>query len=221
VGALPIISASLLSADLLHLETDLRKTEASGADWHHVDVMDGHFVPTLSFGLPIIRQLKSISKLPLDVHLMVSNPDAVIEGYLDAGADILTFHLEATAHPHRLIQQIHARGAKAGISLNPGTDVRALIPLLGELDLVLLMTVNPGFGGQSFLPFCLSKIRDLSALLHQQGHANSYLSVDGGINDATAPLVRQAGATVLVAGSFLYGAADRSAAVSMLQSERV
>ena len=148
-----IVSASLLSADWLHLETDLQKMEASGADWHHVDVMDGHFVPNLSFGLPLIRQIKKISQLPLDVHLMVSNPDAVIESYLDAGADFLTFHLEATAHPHRLIQQIRSRGVKAGISLNPGTDVRLLTPLLGEVDLILLMTVHSGFGGPSFLPF--------------------------------------------------------------------
>lgn len=215
----PILSASLLSADWLHLKSDVQKMEASGIDWHHIDVMDGHFVPNLSFGLPLIQQIKKISTLPLDVHLMVSNPDAVFSAYLDAGADLLTFHLEAAVHPHRLIQQIRARGAKAGIALNPGTDVRLLTPLLGELDLVLLMTVNPGFGGQSFLPFCLSKIRELVSLQAQYGHRIPYVSVDGGIDAATAPEVRSAGANVLVAGSYLYGAADRPAAVSVLRNK--
>lgn len=219
MGTSPLsLSASLLSADWLHLESDLRKMEASGVDWHHIDVMDGHFVPNLSFGLPLIQQIKKISTLPLDVHLMVSNPDAVFSAYLDAGADLLTFHLEAAVHPHRLIQQIRARGAKAGIALNPGTDVRLLSPLLGELDLVLLMTVNPGFGGQSFLPFCLSKLRDLVSLQTQYGHRIPYVSVDGGIDAITAPKVRNVGANVVVAGSYLYGAADRAAAVSLLRN---
>lgn len=220
MGALPIVSASLLSADWLHLEADLQKIHTSGADWHHVDVMDGHFVPNLSFGPPLIRQIKSISKLPLDVHLMVSNPDAVIDSYLDAGADLLTFHLEATSNPLGLIQRIHARGAKAGISIKPDTDVHALLPVLGEVDLVLVMTVQPGFGGQAFLPECLSKIRDLSALVVQHGHVLPYLSVDGGIDATTAPLVRQAGANVLVAGSFIYKATDRSTAVATLRAEK-
>ena len=214
-----IISPSILASDFANLGCNCKKVVDTGdVDWLHLDVMDGHFVPNLSFGLPLIRQIKSISQLPLDVHLMINNPDTFIEAYLDAGADLLTFHLEATAHPHRLIQQIHARGAKAGISINPGTDIGLLTPLLKEVDLILLMTVNPGFGGQSFLPFCLTKIRDLSNLVAQQKNKLPHISVDGGIDAKTAPLVRQAGANVLVAGSFIYGASDRHAAIFSLRS---
>ena len=213
-----IIAPSLLSADPLNFERDLKDVEAAGADWHHVDVMDGHFVPNLTYGLPFIKALKAKSKIPLDVHIMVSNPDAVAEQYLDAGADLLVFHQEAAVHPHRIIQQIKARGRLAGMALNPGTPIEHVYPLIGELDLVLIMSVNPGFGGQSFIQETTARVTQLHQLLVKKGLQDKVkIEVDGGINATTAKLVVAAGASALVAGTAVYGEKDRKSAIAALR----
>lgn len=213
-----IISPSLLSADPLNFERDLKDVEAAGADWHHVDVMDGHFVPNLTYGIPFIKALKAKAKIPLDVHIMVSNPDAVADQYLDAGADLLVFHQEAAIHPHRIVQQIKARGRMAGMALNPGTPVEHVYPLIGELDLVLIMSVNPGFGGQSFIPETVARVTQLHQLLLQKGLQHKVtIEVDGGINSKTAKMVVAAGASALVAGTAVYGEKDRKAAINALK----
>jgi len=192
--------------------------ERLGADWHHVDVMDGHFVPNLTFGLPLIRELKKVSKIPLDVHIMVSNPDETATEYVAAGADLLTFHLEAARHPHRLAQIIRAGGARAGISINPGTPVESVFPLLGTIDLVLIMSVNPGFGGQSFIRESVERVRKLRREIDSSGSGkNIVINVDGGINAETGALIAGAGANAVVAGNYLYGAVDRKKAMASLR----
>lgn len=214
-----IISPSLLAADPMRFGEELASVEAAGADWHHVDVMDGHFVPNLSYGIPLVEAMKKHVKIPLDVHIMVSNPDQVAADYVKAGADILVFHMEATIHPHRTIQVIKSLGAKAGISLNPGTPTSTISSLIDELDLVLVMTVNPGFGGQKFIHSGVKKVAELKSMIENAGRAGSvHIEVDGGINQQTGKAVRDAGATALVAGTYIYGAADRKAAVASLRN---
>lgn len=213
-----LVAPSLLSADPLHFGRDIQEVELAGADWHHVDVMDGHFVPNLTFGIPFIKALKSKAKIPLDVHIMVSNPDAVAEQYLAAGADILVFHQEAAVHPHRIVQQIKAHGRKAGIAINPGTPVEHVYPLLGDLDVVMLMSVNPGFGGQSFIKETVDRVAQLHKFLMTKGLQDKVLiEVDGGINPQTAKLVVAAGASVLVAGTAVFGEFDRKSAIAALK----
>jgi ribulose-phosphate 3-epimerase len=209
------IAPSILSADFAALGDAIARVEAAGADQLHVDVMDGHFVPNLTLGPPVIESIRKRTRLPLDVHLMIEEPDRWVEIYVKAGADYLTVHAEATPHLERILAQIREAGAKAGVALNPSTPPEVLEYVLEDLDLVLVMSVNPGFGGQSFIPTAYEKIRRLRTLL---GGRDVLVSVDGGVKaDNAGPLAR-AGATVLVAGSSIFGAPDPGAAVGALRS---
>ena len=206
-----LVAPSVLSADFTRLADELG--DVSSADLVHFDVMDGHFVPNLTFGLDVLRAVKSATDLPVDVHLMISNPDEMVEKYLDAGADVVSFHYEATAHAHRLVSLIRDRGARASVAINPATPVCLLEPILEDLDMVLVMTVNPGFGGQSFIEGSPRKVRRLRRMCDEHG-VNPLIEVDGGISSATAAAVTSAGARVLVAGSAVFGTADRAAAIA-------
>ena len=179
--------------------------------------MDGHFVPNLTFGVPVIKALRPVTKLPFDAHLMVTNPEAYVDGLADAGVQYMTVHQEACVHLDRVLQQIHEAGMKAGVALNPATPVSTLSCVAGQLDLILIMSVNPGFGGQKFIPYSLEKIRQAKELLQNAGNTEAVIEVDGGINDKTAQTVKDAGATFLVAGSAVFGAADRKAAIASLR----
>lgn len=202
-GAGPVVLPSLLSADFARLAEQVRAAEAAGAAGLHLDVMDGHFVPNLTFGPPIIAAVRRLTSLPLDVHLMVERPEALLPAVAEAGADVVTVHVEATPHVHRALQMIRALGCRAGVALNPGTPATAIEPLLAEVDLVLVMSVNPGFAGQAFLPLALDKLRALRAMLPAAG-PRPWLEVDGGIDPKTAPLAVAAGADLLVAGSAVF-----------------
>jgi len=193
--------------------------EEAGADWLHLDVMDGHFVPNLTFGPPVIAGLRPHTNLPFDVHLMIAPPEPHLAAYREAGADWLTVHAEACPHLHRTLQAIRALGARPGVSLNPSTPEEALRYVLDEVDQVLVMSVNPGFGGQSFIPAVLPKIRAIRAMIDRSGR-DVRLAVDGGINARTAPLVLEAGADVLIAGSFVFGASDAAQAIRSLRPVR-
>ena len=210
------LAPSILSADLLKLEEQIRIVEQNGADFIHVDIMDGHFVPNITFGPVIVKTLKRITRLPLDVHLMIENADRYIEDFAAAGASYITVHQEALRHLHRALQLIRNAGAKPGISINPATDLAGIMPVLGEVDMILIMTVNPGFGGQSFLDFVVDKIRAL-AEIKQEMEYGFMIEVDGGITPATAKLVLEAGAEVLVAGNAVFGQPDVAAACRNLK----
>ncbi|MCD7785591.1 MAG: ribulose-phosphate 3-epimerase [Oscillospiraceae bacterium] len=197
------ISASILSADFGNLSDELTRAEKSGCDMIHFDVMDGHFVPNISYGVPVLKSIRRYSRLPFDVHLMISDPGAYLEPFAKAGADGITFHLEATANPVVIIEKIHALGLRAGVSIKPKTDVSLLYPLVGLMDMALIMTVEPGFGGQGFIPETLDKIKAL-----REYSSDIDIEVDGGISDKTAHLVREAGANILVSGSYLFRADD-------------
>ena len=197
------IAPSILSADFARLGEQVAEAEAAGADYIHVDVMDGHFVPSITIGPLIVRALRPRTKLPLDVHLMIEEPDRYIAEFADAGADILTVHVETTPHLHRTVQSIKERGVKAGVSLNPSTPVSSVEEIAPFLDLLLVMSVNPGFGGQRFIPEVLPKIARLRRMLDERG-SPAELEVDGGVNESTAALVVEAGARVLVAGSAVF-----------------
>ncbi|HJF44491.1 ribulose-phosphate 3-epimerase [Olsenella uli] len=209
------VAPSVLSADFRRLADEL--ADVSTADLLHYDVMDGHFVPNLSFGIDLLRTVKSATELPVDVHLMITNPDEMVERYLDAGADVVSFHYEATSHAHRLVSLIKDRGAKASVAINPATPVCMLEPILCDLDMVLVMTVNPGFGGQRFIESSLRKLRRLRRMCDEQG-VNPAIEVDGGITARNAAEVVAAGANVLVAGSSVFGAADRAAAIAAIRT---
>ncbi len=197
------IAPSILAADFARLGEEIAAITQAGADWIHLDVMDGHFVPNLTFGPPVVKALKGHATLPLDVHLMIAPVDPMVAAFAEAGADVLSFHPEAGPHPHRTIQAIRAHGMRPGLALNPGTPVAAVEPLLDDVDLVLVMTVNPGFGGQTFIDGQLDKIARLRGMIDATGRAID-LQVDGGINRATAARVVEAGADVLVAGTAVF-----------------
>ena len=204
-----LLAPSLLSADFSNLEASIRTIELKGGDFIHIDVMDGHFVPNLTIGPPVVKALRAKTTLPFDVHLMVTNPEALIDAFIDAGADWITFHAEAAVHAHRLVSVIHDAGKKAGISIVPSTPVSSILELLPFVDLVLIMTVNPGFGGQEKILSCLEKVRELKKIKHERDF--SYIvSVDGGVNAKTLPLVIDAGTDLVVSGSaFFMGELDR------------
>ena len=201
------IAPSILSADFSRLGDEIRALEAAGADYIHVDVMDGHFVPNITIGPLVVEAARRVTALPLDVHLMIENPDLYIPGFVTAGADIIVVHAEAVNHLHRTVQLIKSLGIKAGVSLNPATSLNVLEYVLDDLDLVLLMTVNPGFGGQSFIDACLPKIHSLRALLDRRG-SEAELEVDGGVKVSNIARISHAGADVFVAGSAVFGSSD-------------
>lgn len=212
------IAPSILAADMARLGDEIRAVEAAGADWIHVDVMDGHFVPNLTLGPPVVAALREVTDLPLDVHLMIEKPERSIPAYAEAGADWITVHAEATVHLDRTLHQIREAGAKPGVALNPSTPGSAVANVLHAVDLVLVMTVNPGFGGQTFIPEMLPKIRALRALFAQR-EIGPRLEVDGGIAAETAPLVTAAGADTLVAGSAIFHADDYAAAIGAIANQ--
>ena len=214
-----LLAPSLLSADFVRLAEDIARVEAAGADWLHLDIMDGHFVPNLTFGPPVVAAIRKVSKLPLDVHLMVTNPAAQIEAFAGAGADYLTVHVETEPHLHRLVNRIRELGVKPAVTLNPATPVAQLDEILSEVDMVLVMSVNPGFGGQKFIPASLAKISRLKEKLSQIGRP-VLIEVDGGVNETTAPQLVQAGVDVLVAGSAVFGSRDLKATISTLKQAR-
>ena len=210
------ICPSVLSADLGRLREQVAQIEEGGADWLHVDVMDGHFVPNLTSGAPLIRALKKISKLPLDVHLMVTEPEKYITDFADAGAAVFTFHPEATIHVQRQLAQVRSRGMVAGLALNPATPLSLIEEVVPDLDLVLIMSVNPGFGGQDYLPGSTDKIRRLRALLDAH-RSTATIEVDGGITKDTIASAYQAGCEAFVAGTAVFGQPDPAAAVRVLR----
>lgn len=212
-----IISPSLLSADFLNLGQEVGMVNQSEADWFHLDVMDGVFVPNISYGMPIISQIKKAARKPLDVHLMIVQPERYIQAFCQAGADILTVHLEASIHLHRTLQEIKSMGMKAGVALNPHTAVNQLEDIIQDIDVVLVMSVNPGFGGQSFIRHSLEKVRKLRQLI-ETTHSNTIIEVDGGVNLATGKQLVEAGADALVAGSFVFNSPDPAKTIKELKA---
>lgn len=212
------IAPSILSADFSKLADEIKKVENAGADYIHIDVMDGSFVPNITIGSPVVESLRKTTNLIYDVHLMVEHPENQIEAFAKAGADIITFHIETTKHAHRIIQSIKSCGKRVGVALNPATPLVMLEEILTDIDMALLMTVNPGFGGQKFIESSLEKISILRHTI-DDNEFDVDIEVDGGINDKTAPLVIEAGADILVAGSYIYGAKDLNEAMKSIRKE--
>jgi len=212
-----LMAPSILSADFTRLAEAIEFVEGAGADLVHVDVMDGHFVPNLTIGPPVVRALKRVATRPLDVHLMIDNPATTVDWYLDAGADWVTVHVEACHHLSKMVQRIHAAGARAGMALNPATPASAVEEIVADLDMVLVMSVNPGFGGQSFMSEVVPKIAEVAAMIAASG-SRAVIEVDGGIDEKTAPIVAAAGARILVAGNAIFGREDRAAAMQAIRA---
>ncbi|HEX4876654.1 MAG TPA: ribulose-phosphate 3-epimerase [Chitinophagaceae bacterium] len=214
---MPIIAPSLLSANFLNLEADCKMLNESEADWYHLDVMDGRFVPNISFGPMIIEFFRKATTKVCDVHLMIEEPEKYAEQFKNAGADILSVHIEACRHLHRNIQQIKSLGMKAGVAVNPHTPVSALSDILHDIDLVCLMSVNPGFGGQKFIPFTLEKIKQLRKMIDER-KLNVQIEIDGGVTLENAPSIIAAGADVLVAGNTVFKSVDQRGAIAALKA---
>lgn len=215
----PLIAPSLLSADFGNLKRDIEMVNDSQADWFHIDIMDGVFVPNLTFGFPVLKHIQKYAKKPLDVHLMIVDPDRYLERFREHGADIISVHYEACTHLHRSVQAIRKLGAKAGVSLNPHSTVSLLEDIITDLDLVMIMSVNPGFGGQSFIQSTLSKIHLLKDMMKRKG-VNALIEVDGGVTLENAPQLVKAGAQVLVAGNTVFGAPDPLKVIAALKNIR-
>ena len=211
-----MVCPSILSADFSRLAEEIQDVEVKGADCIHLDLMDGHFVPNLTFGVPVVAALRSCTKLPFDAHLMVEHPETYIDGLAKAGVQYVTVHQEACIHLDRVLQQIREAGMKCGVALNPATPVSTLSCVASQLDMILIMSVNPGFGGQKFIPYALTKIRQANELLAAAGNTQAVIEVDGGVNAKTVQAVKDAGASFLVAGSAVFGATDRNAAIAAL-----
>ncbi len=212
-----LIAPSILSADFGRLKEEIKAAEEAGADWIHIDVMDGLFVPNITIGQEVVRGIREYTKLPFDVHLMIDRPERYIRDFAEAGSDIITVHYEASVHLHRTVQAIKEMGKKAGVSINPATPVSVLEDILEEVDLVLVMSVNPGFGGQKFIPFCLEKIKKLRKMIAERSH-KCMIEVDGGVKLQNAREVALAGADVLVMGSGFYGAEDYGSLMAQLRN---
>lgn len=216
----PLIAPSVLASNFANLQTEVEMLNKSQADWLHIDIMDGRFVPNISFGFPVMEAIKRYAQKPMDVHLMIQEPELYIERFRTAGADTITVHIEACTHLHRTVQQIQATGAKAGVALNPHTSVQQLEDIIADVDMVLLMSVNPGFGGQKFIHNTYRKIEALKNLIIAR-NSHALIEIDGGVNQENAPLLLEKGADVLVAGSFVFTSADPIKTIADLKSSSI